>query len=55
MLTTVGWLDIFTRLNQKEVIINALKFCQGQKDLELNGRQGISADSLELIYLRLYI
>ena len=26
-LTTVGWVDIFTRLNQKQVIIDALRFC----------------------------
>ncbi len=24
MTTTVGWVDVFTRLNQKYVIINAL-------------------------------
>ncbi|EOR30825.1 Uncharacterised protein [Elizabethkingia meningoseptica] len=24
MITTVGWVDVFTRLNQKYVIINAL-------------------------------
>ena len=26
-ITTVGWIDIFTRLNQKYVITNALKHC----------------------------
>ena len=34
-LTTVGWIDIFTRLNQKHVIINALKYCQSNKGLEI--------------------
>jgi hypothetical protein len=27
-ITTVGWIDIFTRLNQKYNIINALQNCQ---------------------------
>lgn len=26
-IMVVGWIDIFTRLNQKYVIINALKYC----------------------------
>lgn len=26
-ITTVGWIDVFTRLNQKESIIKALQFC----------------------------
>ena len=30
-MTTVGWIDIFTRLNQKYIIINALKYCQENK------------------------
>lgn len=34
-ITTVGWIDIFTRLNQKYVIINALKHCQEYKGLEI--------------------
>jgi len=34
-LTTVGWIDIFTRLNQKYIIINALKYCQQNKGLEI--------------------
>ena len=34
-ITTVGWLDVFTRLNQKYVIINALKHCQENKGLEI--------------------
>jgi len=34
-ITTVGWVDIFTRLNQKYVIINALKYCQNNKGLEI--------------------
>lgn len=32
-ITTVGWVDIFTRLNQKYVIINTLKHCQENKGL----------------------
>jgi len=34
-ITTVGWVDIFTRLRQKYVIINALKYCQEYKGLEI--------------------
>lgn len=34
-ITTVGWIDIFTRLNQKYIIINALKHCQENKGLEI--------------------
>ncbi|MCW2462592.1 REP element-mobilizing transposase RayT [Elizabethkingia anophelis] len=34
-MTTVGWIDIFTRLNQKYIIINALKYCQENKGLTI--------------------
>jgi REP element-mobilizing transposase RayT len=34
-ITTVGWIDIFTRLNQKYNIINALNYCQKNKGLEI--------------------
>ena len=34
-ITTVGWIDVFTRLNQKHVITNALKYCQENKGLEI--------------------
>jgi REP element-mobilizing transposase RayT len=34
-ITTVGWIDIFTRLNQKEIIIKALNYCQQNKGLEI--------------------
>jgi REP element-mobilizing transposase RayT len=34
-ITTVGWIDVFTRLNQKNVIINALRHCQKNKGLEI--------------------
>ena len=34
-ITTVGWVDIFTRLNQKSLIIDALKYCQIHKGLEI--------------------
>lgn len=33
--TTVGWIDIFTRPEQKQVIINSLKYCQRHKGLEI--------------------
>jgi len=36
-ITTVGWVDVFTRLNQKYVIVKALEYCQDQKGLEIYG------------------
>jgi REP element-mobilizing transposase RayT len=32
-LTTVGWVDVFTRLNQKLALVNSLKYCQANKGL----------------------
>lgn len=34
-ITTVGWIDIFTRLTQKKILINALQYCQANKGLEI--------------------
>ena len=34
-ITTVSWVDIFTRLNQKQNIIKSLKYCQEHKGLEI--------------------
>ena len=34
-ITAVGWIDIFTRLNQKNNIISALQYCQKHKGLEI--------------------
>ena len=34
-ITTVGWIDVFTRLRQKYVILDALKYCQAHKGLEI--------------------
>lgn len=34
-ITTVGWIDVFTRLSQKQNIINSLKYCQENKGLEI--------------------
>lgn len=34
-ITTVGWVDVFTRLNQKYTIVNALQYCQENKGLEI--------------------
>lgn len=34
-ITTVGWIDVFTRLNQKKNIIAALQYCQQMKGLEI--------------------
>ena len=32
-MTTVGWIDVFTRLNQKLAIVDSLKYCQKYKGL----------------------
>ena len=34
-ITTVGWIDVFTRLNQKNNIISSLIYCQQNKGLEI--------------------
>lgn len=34
-LTTVGWIDVFTRVNHKMLVVNSLKFCIENKGLEL--------------------
>ena len=36
-LTIVGWIDIFTRKNQKLLIIDSLKYCQQNKGLVIFG------------------
>lgn len=32
-ITTVGWVDVFTRLNQKYVLINSLAHCQKKQGI----------------------
>ncbi|GAA3626754.1 hypothetical protein GCM10022397_10490 [Flavivirga jejuensis] len=34
-ITTVGWIDVFTRLKQKFVITQAIRYCQKHKGLEV--------------------
>ena len=34
-ITIEGWVDIFTRLKQRYIIINVLNYCQEQKGLEV--------------------
>jgi hypothetical protein len=34
-ITTVGWVDVFTRLNQKCNIVNSLKYRQEHKGLQI--------------------
>jgi REP element-mobilizing transposase RayT len=36
-ITTVGWIDVFTRKNQKLLIVNSLKYCQQSKGLIIFG------------------
>ena len=30
-MTVVGWIDVFTRKNHRDEIINALKYCQRER------------------------
>ena len=34
-ITTVGWVDLFTRLSLRNIIVDSLKYCIQNKDLEL--------------------
>jgi REP element-mobilizing transposase RayT len=34
-ITVVGWIDVFTRVNQKTILIEALQYCQQNKGLEI--------------------
>ncbi|MGQ1786750.1 MULTISPECIES: REP-associated tyrosine transposase [unclassified Saccharicrinis] len=36
-MTTVGWIDVFTRKNHKMAIVDSLKYCQKHKGLEIYG------------------
>ena len=36
-ITTIGWIDVFTRRSQKINIIKSLKYCQVNKGLEIYG------------------
>jgi REP element-mobilizing transposase RayT len=36
-LTTVGWIDVFTRSNHKLLIVDSLKYCQQNKGLVIFG------------------
>ena len=36
-MTTVGWIDVFTRKNHKQTIVESLKYCQDNKGLEIYG------------------
>lgn len=36
-LTTVGWIDVFTRKNHRDAIIESLKYCQKEKGLIIFG------------------
>ena len=33
----VGWIDVFTRVEYKEILIDSFKYCQENKGLELFG------------------
>ena len=35
-MSTVGWVDVFTRPELKHVIIDSLKYCQKEKGLVIN-------------------
>ncbi len=34
-ITIVGWIDVFTKVNQKNAIVKALQYCQIEKGLEI--------------------
>jgi len=34
---TVGWTDVFTRIEYKEIVVESVRHCQHQKGLELFG------------------
>ncbi|MDR6194071.1 transposase [Siphonobacter sp. SORGH_AS_0500] len=36
-MTVVDWVDVFTRPVYKDIIVNALKYCQQAKGLEIYG------------------
>jgi REP element-mobilizing transposase RayT len=36
-LTVVGWIDVFTRRNHKQIVINSLQYCQKHKGLTIFG------------------
>jgi REP element-mobilizing transposase RayT len=36
-LTVVGWIDVFTRINYKTIIIDSLRHCQKEKGLAIFG------------------
>lgn len=35
--TIVGWVDVFTRLSSKQMIIEAMQYCQNKKGLQVHG------------------
>ena len=36
-MTVVDWIDLFTRLTQKQLIVDSLKYCQEKKELNIFG------------------
>lgn len=36
-LTVVGWIDVFSRMNHKLLLVNSLKYCQENKGLAIYG------------------
>jgi REP element-mobilizing transposase RayT len=35
-LTTVGWVDLFTRVQYKDILLDSLRYCQSNKGLVIN-------------------
>ncbi|TNE64219.1 MAG: hypothetical protein EP344_03935 [Bacteroidetes bacterium] len=35
-LTTVGWVDVFTRLRYRDILLDSLAYCQREKGLILH-------------------
>jgi hypothetical protein len=36
-MTVVEWIDLFTRVTQKQLIVDSLKYCQENKGLNIFG------------------
>ena len=34
-ITTVGWIDFFSRLKQRYILLDSLKYCQKERGLEI--------------------
>ena len=47
-ITTEGWVDVFTRLSQKMIIIDSLRYCQAEKVLSVFAYCNVESSSFIL-------